>query len=725
MRQGSWLPSPPTVQPTVLPNLGLAILTGCGPHLDLPEGRDQAAQSPPHLLIDLGRAEPPVASTVEPASVATAVVCALSAQHFGRLLAAGARPAVGMHGPTLLRVTLPPSRQATSAMRAAAESQIISASIAGVATIFPVQLGATPFAPPGTAVVHLKGLQPEWCRVGVVGLILQHTGCGGAEVIHEAAAQLAGGPSCEVQISRSGEVIAYVDIRGSSTGLDSLPPAILLGTAVVRIEVRGEAAHSRAAQYRTAPAAPVASAPARPWHDGAQAAHPYGNRAAQQQAQPQQQARQGQQQGRGQQQQQQQQQQQRQQPTPAAGSWRVVPPRGRTPQRQAPPRPSRVPARAPISPPPPSRASPSRVVAMEVEAAAAEPAPAPQAMEVDPSPRAAPPRRPAAAPGLAAAAAAAARALRQSAAAGPVLGLSVGGRAAAELRKRIASGAGAAAPAHSSEARASGDHRGLGCSAADGPSRSSAERPNAVPAFVAATRRPLEIRDLGELHISAVQEFVKSCADGDSAVVASLREKRRTDDAFCASVEVCQSFYAERSPKSVLVACGIAAQHCSQWWEAQGSTSASLAPPLPVQAMVGALLSEPAWNAGVSPTYWEDPRCTRLPVALEILAENKKFQVVPRRTLRDRTPAHQADGSLTWLGLASKRSRSASPRPPPPLPSIGAVLQHRVDQAIAAADQATPAEKGQPAIRRRRSCSTPPSAHIVAAAPEARGGSPQ
>ena len=123
-------------------------------------------------------------------------------------------------------------------------------------------VGVSPHAPPGTAIVHIKGLQPDYCCVGVVGTILQHCGCGQAKVIHEAPAQLS---AVETQLSRSGEVVAYLDLHDST--ISSLPTAILLGSAVVRIEVRGEGAAAWVAQRN---AARDTQAPTKAWHSRAQ-----------------------------------------------------------------------------------------------------------------------------------------------------------------------------------------------------------------------------------------------------------------------------------------------------------------------------------------------------------------------------------------------------------------------------------------------------------------------
>ena len=347
---GSWSRPPPSRDtippPAKVPGLGNAIsaLQHRAPHLDSAAGRDAAVQCPPHLLIDISKAEPTIASTVEAGAITTAIVGALTAAHFGRL-EAGTRAATGMHG-TCLRLTLPPSPAAIEAMRAAASSQIITVSIGDRITHLPVRLGAAPHAPPGAATVHIKGLQADYCCVGIVGLILQHTGCGGAEVIHEAAAQR---PNDEG--SRSGEVVAYVDLHGCCTSLSNLPAAITLGSAIVRILVGGEAEMPRSDQSRTGQAAQPPQQ--QRWYDRAPAAHPYGRPTAPTQQPP-----------APPQQQQQQQQQSRQQQQPGQDCWQQQRHQQRQQQRQHQQQPmarqQTVPTqRQPTAPPPPNRASPS------------------------------------------------------------------------------------------------------------------------------------------------------------------------------------------------------------------------------------------------------------------------------------------------------------------------------------------------------------------------------
>ena len=246
-----------------VPGLGHAIfhLQHSGsPHLDTEEGNASAARTPPHLIIDLSKAEPAIDCSMSGGAVAAAVSSAVSAAHFSQL-PPGTRIAAGMHGNNL-RLTIPPSRFAIAAIRSAARAQIISVDIGGRQISYPIRVGVSPHAPPGTAIVHIKGLQPDYCCVGVVGTILQHCGCGKAEVIHEAPAQLS---AVDTQLSRSGEVVAYVDLHDST--LSSLPTAILLGSAVVRIEVRGEGAAAWAAQRN---AARDTQAPTKAWHSRAQ-----------------------------------------------------------------------------------------------------------------------------------------------------------------------------------------------------------------------------------------------------------------------------------------------------------------------------------------------------------------------------------------------------------------------------------------------------------------------
>ncbi len=230
---------PPSV---VVPGMDTAaeVCAGSGPHLGSPEGREQAAVTPPHLVVDLLSADPPFPAGVSKAGIDFAAYDALRQQFFDRM-APGQMASYGPHGGANIKVELPPSRESQLAMRAAADAQILKVTVGGHMARMRVRLDPAPHAPPGTVVVHLKGLPNALCVVGITRTLMATAGCQNFEVIHEAQAQAAPPACCPGAAPglKSGEVVAYVKVENGGTGICGFPPRFTIGTAKVHAEVKG------------------------------------------------------------------------------------------------------------------------------------------------------------------------------------------------------------------------------------------------------------------------------------------------------------------------------------------------------------------------------------------------------------------------------------------------------------------------------------------------------
>ena len=239
---------PPSV---VVPGMDTAaeVRAGSAPHLGSPEGRAQAAVAPPHLVVDLNSAEPSFPPSVSKAGAEFAAYDALRHQYFTPM-APEQMASYGPHGQGNIKVELPPSRESLLAVRAAAGAQILRVTVGGHTARMRVRIEAAPHAPPGTVVVHLKGLPNGLCVVGITEALMVAAGCQNVDVIHEAQAQAAAPACCPGAAPglKSGEIVAYVKVRGDGREIVSLPPRFTVGTARVQAEVRG----ALATAWRTA-----------------------------------------------------------------------------------------------------------------------------------------------------------------------------------------------------------------------------------------------------------------------------------------------------------------------------------------------------------------------------------------------------------------------------------------------------------------------------------------
>ena len=235
-------PAPSSASAVVNINgLNVAISELRTPHLGTASGAAEARHVSPHLLVHLAGAQPAIPDSLPGEAVAIAVARRLEAAFFSDMPDAGELSYSHHCSKEFLRITAPPSPQWVSGMRRAARAQTLQVSLGGQRTHLGVQLGSAPHAPAGTAVVHIRGLFPDDCKVGVSQLVLQYCGCVGAEVVHEAPARvsLAGAPADGFRLNRSGEVVSYVHLHGNENALVTLPETILLGDASVRVAVSG------------------------------------------------------------------------------------------------------------------------------------------------------------------------------------------------------------------------------------------------------------------------------------------------------------------------------------------------------------------------------------------------------------------------------------------------------------------------------------------------------
>lgn len=721
-----------------VPGLGRAIFQlqqSGSPHLDTEQGNAAAPRAPPHLIVDLSKAEPAIdCSIMSAGAVAAAVGSAVSAAHFSQL-PTGTRTAAGMYG-TNLRLTIPPSRLAIAAIRSAARAQIITVDIGGRQVSYPIRVGVAPHAPPGTAVVHIKGLQPDYCCVGVVGTILQHCGCGQAEVFHEASAQLSAG---DIQLSRSGEVVAYVDLHNST--LSSLPSAILLGSAVVRIEVRGEGAAAWTAQRN---AARCTQAPTRAWHARAQASNPTGiNTHAgrsgasnhQQQQQQQEQQRHGQHQWQtprwhrtntqNQHPSTARQSTQQAQPSPARPTIHILR-RESLPTNMDIDNPFHLLGSLPQSPRPQAQHTSeiSQPIAMDVDTIIS------QAERVTQQPKAG--------DALAAATAAASRALTSL----PSPSRSLVGSLVRGLPLRPG---GLASPLSTActGGRKPKDKRGIGADTAARDSRGTATH-NVTAAKAAAAPAPA---DSSPAQHSPPQSLINSYASRPLAEAQDLVKRASTDfslgismlEAFCdgehdgdySIQQAIQSFYSGHEgipPRSVTAACAIAAQLCQHGYRAKGGTC--LVPALKVQRLLNALLSIPGW-ADIDGTGGKEEllRGSTQTALRRIAGANCSPPQSPqRKSKRLATKAKQAPSMPFWEVTSStkrqrsnlSRSRSASPERPQPPPSTSEIIHQIIEK-----QRGRSPEEDSHIRRNRRRSQSPITRSIVAATPKSRGGKPQ
>ena len=369
-------------------------------------------------------------------------------------------------------------------------------------------------------------------------------------------------------------------------------------------------------------------------------------------------------------------------------------------------------------------------------------------MEVDTPARRTPPeattaglekrtRGPQATTGLTAASAAAARALAGT----PppqvdlVLGLGVRGKEAATLRSLISSGSRAAATlatTYTGGARMPQDRRGIGRTSA-GRTEGNIQQP---AAFVSASHLPLKvtISSFSNLPLSAAQTFVQSLDAaltlGDAYAFdnlwTELQAKRDTEPTFCERVEACVNFYDHRSRFGVTASCAIAAEHCQIAWEAiEGSFSH---PPHMLKGVLDALLCEPKWNIELQWTQ-RAASSTATPEALCNLAVRHESARVYRTSTRIRDRNGRPAAAPYWQTVIPQQTDSGTKRPRkvcrdlspvPAMPSIGLVLQHRIDQATADEHAATFGDGSNRNTRRRR-LSHSHSPLTVAVALETRG----
>lgn len=344
---------------------------------------------------------------------------------------------------------------------------------------------------------------------------------------------------------------------------------------------------------------------------------------------------------------------------------------------------------------------------------------------------------PKATPGLPAASAAAARALAgtSSPQADIVLGLDVQSREAAALRTLITSGSRAAATIATTStdgARMPQDRRGIGRTTA-GLTEGNIQQP---VAFVSASHLPLKdtISSFSDLPLSAAQTFVQSLNAaltlGDASAFdnlwTELQAKRDTEPTFCERVEVCVNFYNHRSCFGVVASCAIAAEHCPVAWEAIGGSFCH--PSHMLKGVLDALLCEPKWNIELRWTK-RAASSTATPEALCCLAVHHESERVYRTSTRIRDRNGRPAAAPYWQTMLPQQTDSGNKRPRkvcrdlspvPAMPSIGLVLQHRIDQATADEHATTFGDGGNRNTRRRRltQSHSPPT---VAVAPETRG----
>ena len=369
-------------------------------------------------------------------------------------------------------------------------------------------------------------------------------------------------------------------------------------------------------------------------------------------------------------------------------------------------------------------------------------------MEVDTAARRTPPeattaglvkrtRGPQATPGLTAASAAAARALAGS----PppqvdlVLGLDVRSREAATLRTLITNGSRAdatLATTYTGRARMPKDRRGIGRTSA-GRTEGNIQQP---AAFVSASQLPLKdtISSFSNLPLSAAQTFVQSLdaalTHGDASpfhnLWTELQAKRESEPTFCERVEMCVTFYDHRPNFGVIASCAIAAEHCPAAWDAIGGSFSH--PPHMLKGVLDALLCEPKWNIELRWTQ-QAASSTDTPEALCNLAVRHESARVCRTSIRIRDRNGRPAAAPYWETVKPQQTDSGTKRPRkvcrdlspvPAMPSIGLVLQHRIDQATADENATTFGDGGNRNTRRRRL--TPSHSPLtVAVAPETRG----